>query len=236
MNFNERINQSELMDTQKLDQDHLRQVFSDINRSNELLGGNKISLNTISSIQRKLRWQKFSILDVGCGDGVLLRQLADYFAPRGIEVALVGLDNNKDAIDIAEDLSANYPNITYYCSDILENNNQIPKCDLLISSLTMHHLSNLEIPHYLNRCRELAMKTIIINDLERSKLAYYLFKIFSLIFIKSAIAKEDGLTSIRKGFTKKELESFSEFMSDWKHSISWKWAFRYVWVMDRNRL
>ena len=48
----------------------------------------------------------------------------------------------------------------------------------------------------INEYVELAKIGIVINDLQRSGLAYYLFKLFSLIFIKTDVAKIDGLISI----------------------------------------
>jgi hypothetical protein len=75
-------------------------------------------------------------------------------------------------------------------------------------------------------------KTIIINDLQRNKLAYYLFHVFSLIFIKTKIAKQDGLISIRSGFVKSDLQRFGRALPGFIHRIQWRWAFRYIWVMQ----
>jgi len=73
---------------------------------------------------------------------------------------------------------------------------------------------------------------VIINDLERNRLAYYLFHAFSLIFIKTKIAKQDGLISIRRGFLREELQGMSLAFPNLEHRIRWRWAFRYLWVMQ----
>ena len=100
----------------------------------------------------------------------------------------------------------------------------------------MHHFSNEQIPIFLSQFTNLAKIGVIINDLQRSALAYYLFKGFSAIFIKTKIAKHDGLISIKSGFKKKDLITFSKDLSHSAHTINWKWAFRYVWVMQTTQL
>lgn len=235
MNFRKRLDQSELMDDHNLSMETLQVVLRDINRSNTLLGGHAISLKSISSLQKKYGAELFSVLDVGCGDGMLLRLIADSFRQKGIKTKLFGVDNSKEAIEIARQQSHNYPEITYYCEDFLNSKSQLPNCTVVISTLTMHHFNSLKLPKYFNRCQELAKNAIVINDLQRSRLAYYLFQVFSSIFIRTSIAKHDGLLSIRKGFSKEELSNYASSLPDWKHVIKWKWAFRYVWVMEPNR-
>ena len=235
MNFRQRLNQSELMDEHNLGSETLQLVLKDINRSNNLLGGHTISMRSISSLQKKNGSDLFSVLDVGCGDGILLRLIADSLRRKGIKAELYGVDNSKETIELARKQSHAYPEITYFCEDFLNSDVQLPVCNIVISTLTMHHFNNAKLPQYLNNCKELAKNAIVINDLHRSELAYYLFKIFSFIFIRSSIAKHDGLLSIRKGFKKSELSELASFLPEWKHVIKWKWAFRYVWVMEPNR-
>jgi hypothetical protein len=74
----------------------------------------------------------------------------------------------------------------------------------------------------------------VINDLHRSKVSFFLFKLFSLIFIKTPIAKHDGLVSIKSAFTKLDLVTFSIDMPHVEHDIRWKWAFRYLWIIRTN--
>ena len=72
---------------------------------------------------------------------------------------------------------------------------------------------------------------IVINDLQRSKLAYKLFKIICMLFSLSKMSREDGLISILRGFKKKELEEFSKKLNLKNYTINWKWAFRYQWII-----
>jgi hypothetical protein len=41
---------------------------------------------------------------------------------------------------------------------------------------------------------------------------------------------EDGLTSVLRGFKRVDLERISDKINV-KPNISWKWAFRYLWIL-----
>jgi hypothetical protein len=75
---------------------------------------------------------------------------------------------------------------------------------------------------------------LIINDLERSKLAFNLFKLVSEIFLKTNTAKHDGLVSVASGFKRKELLNISKKILNQKSIIRWRWAFRYQWILKNN--
>ena len=234
MNFNHRIEQLEIMDEEELSPQQLSLAYKDINKSNSLLGGFKVSYDAISNlIQANNR--DYSVLDIGCGEGEQLRYLARRFRKEGLRFHFYGLDLNEEAIEMARKKSVDFPELQFFKGDILSPNLELPKCDFVISTLTLHHFIDEKIPAFLDSCGEFATKALVINDLQRGRLPYYLFKIFSLIFIRSPIARNDGLISIRRGFSRNELEMFSVKLNQYAHHIKWKWAFRYVWVMQRQR-
>lgn len=235
MNFKKRIFELEIMDQEELSAKDLKSAYKDINRSNYLLGGYRATYNSILQLCNSDQNKSIDLIDVGCGEGGMLRYLADQFRKKGYHLRFYGLDLSQQAIDLAIEQSSEYPEIEYYQADILNKDLPINKCEFVTSTLTMHHFNDENIVNFVGRCADLAEKAVVINDLQRSKLAYYLFKIFSAIFIRSPIAKSDGLMSIRKGFSKYELVHFSNSLVEFMHQIQWKWAFRYVWVLKRRR-
>ena len=72
---------------------------------------------------------------------------------------------------------------------------------------------------------------VVINDLQRSKTAYYLFKAFCKAFGISEINRKDGLTSILRSFKKEDLEGFGKDLQVSRQEIKEKWAFRYQWIL-----
>lgn len=234
--FRNRNTEPELMDNPDVSMKTLRAVFEDINTSNRLLGGSSITLAKVHELVKEFPKNQYRIVDMGCGDGYAMRELAEYFRKANIVVELIGIDLSDKAIAIGRELSVSFPEISFMKQDVLTLNPLDFKCDILLCTLTMHHFSNEQIPIFLLKFIKLATIGIVINDLQRSVLAYYLFKGFSAIFIKTKIAKHDGLISIKSGFTKKDLITFSKNLPRVRHTINWKFAFRYVWVIRTSRL
>lgn len=229
--FKSRTTEKELMDEPNIKAATLQAVLADVDRSNRWLGGNTITQKAVARLIKLYPQKEYVIVDVGCGEGAILRRLADYCRHQGINARFVGLDLSDNAIDLARKHSVNYPNISFLQQDILELDPEKFDCDLLLCTLTMHHFSDQQLPVFLDKFKSLARIAVIINDLQRSRIAYYLFKVFSAIFIKTKIAKHDGLISIRSGFLRNELELWTKEIINFHHEITWKWAFRYLWVM-----
>lgn len=236
IDLSERSTEPELMDDFRGNLDDLRVVFDDINRVNRILGGNSITIKALAKLIKDNPQNHYTIVDMGCGDGNMLREVSRFCKKNKIKVRLIGIDLNSEALQLAKEASSAYPEIVYLHKDILELDTTKFHCDILINTLCMHHFTDTQLKIFLKKFITLGKVGIVINDLHRSRLAYYLFKIFSLIFIKTDTAKIDGLISISKGFIKSDLSRYAKSLPKMRHSIKWKWAFRYVWIMQPNRL
>ena len=227
-----RATEPELMDDPEISQIDLKDALTDISRVNKLLGGNRITIKAIERLfEENPSKKEWTIVDIGCGDGEILRLIADYFNSKDLTVHLVGLDLSPQSIAMGRELSSSYQNIDLKVKDILTIDNESFDCDILICTLTLHHFRDQEILVFMKQFVALAQVAVVINDLQRSKIAYQLFRLFSRIFIKSDIAKNDGLVSIASGFKKPELKIVAQQLK-LKHSeITWKWAFRYLWLI-----
>ncbi|WP_396637748.1 methyltransferase domain-containing protein [Maribacter sp. R77961] len=236
VNFKHRSEQEEIMDNYDGSKETLKIVLDDITRVNKILGGNTITVDAVFRLIEENPKESYTILDMGCADGNMLRLLADSAKKQNRKFRLIGVDLNGDALDIAREASKDYPEITYYEKNILSDDFSNLEVDIIITTLTMHHFKDADILTFMRQFIKLSSIGIVINDLQRSRLAYYLFQIFSLIFIKTKVAKIDGLISISKGFRKQDLEAFANTLKGVSHAIKWKWAFRYVWVLRKKRL
>ena len=164
--------------------------------------------------------QTLTILDVGCGNGDMLRFLAKYAKQNNITLNLIGIDANAFTINYAQVLSENYPNISYRCQDIFsEAFNQVT-CDILLCTLTLHHFNNNQIETLLRQFTKQSRVGVVINDLHRSKLAYRLFQLIGFLFQLNPMSRQDGLISILRGFKKKELEAFAKNTNATKQQCS----------------
>lgn len=231
-----RIRDSEVMDDFELRGEDLAKTLRDLDKVNRWLGGNKITIHGIKKILSETNpTEPVKIVDVGCGNGTMLRQIAEYGRKKNIPFKLLGIDANPYAIEIAEELAGAYPEIEFETLNIFSTSFAEKKCDIVLCTLTLHHFEEAGIEQLLSTFLKSAKFGVVINDLQRSKAAYYLFQIFCAVFIRNDIAREDGLTSILRGFRKEDLEKFSRKIKVKTQKIHWKWAFRYQWILIKNQ-
>jgi 2-polyprenyl-3-methyl-5-hydroxy-6-metoxy-1,4-benzoquinol methylase len=201
---------------------------------NRQLGGNKVTLQGIEILlDRVPETQEITIIDIGCGNGDMLRTIADYGIKHNRRFKLTGIDANQFAIDYARSLSGDYANIDYLCQDIFDNILTEINYDIALCTLTLHHFTDSEVLKIMADVHQQAKVGVVINDLQRSKFAYKLFQFVCYIFNINKMPKNDGLLSILKGFKRNELVAYSKKLNFTNYTIRWKWAFRYQWIISK---
>src|SRR5690606_28611858 len=134
---------------------------------------------------------------------------ADYLNKKGYRAKWLGIDFNGNILEYAKRKSKDYPNIEFREVDVLLDDNLIPNCDIALFTLFMHHFNNENIEDLLKTVLSKTKIGLVVNDLQRNKMAFNLFKIVSKLFLKTKTAEHDGLVSIARGFRKSELEAIS---------------------------
>lgn len=219
----------ELMDDPNLDEVILQHAVDDINTVNKLLQGFKFTLNAVQQVMTQFPDQPLVIADAGCGDGEMLRYLERNLPdPR---LRFLGWDIAPKSIKKARLKSEGLSRISFRESDILKTPVAELQCDILLSTLTMHHFSDPQIVEFLIKYRAITSKMIIINDLHRHRLAFLFFKYLSPIFIRHEISKHDGLISIASGFKKSDFKAYAKAAGIHNDLLQWKWSFRYIWMI-----
>ncbi len=221
------------MDDFNLKGEEMKELLSDLRRVNKLLGG---TATTISGLDHFFHdhdlCENITILDVGCGDGEMLRNCSRWASKRGVKIQLVGVDGNPNILNEARKRSEGFDNLSYRTVDVFSGEDELPEFDIALCTLFLHHFSEEQIIDLLNRLHLKAHAGVIVNDLHRSRWAFGLFRIFSRLILKTKIARHDGLVSIARGFKRKELKNLSNQITG-KHRIQWRWAFRYQWLIQK---
>ena len=234
INTKYRTDTPEIMDDFTLEGEVLREALDKIAKINQFLGGNSLTLNGVKELILTVpKSRLITIVDVGCGNGDMLRVLSNYGKENNYSFNLIGIDANAFTVNHAKKLSESYSNINFQCEEIYEYDFSQSKCDIILCTLTLHHFKNEEIENLLTTFYANSNLGIVINDLHRSSLAYRLFQIICFLFQLNSMSREDGLTSILRGFKKEELELFSKKLGFKKYIIKWKWAFRYQWIIRK---
>ena len=225
-----RSNKTEIMDDFTMKGELMRDTLDKLGSINKWLGGNSITIDGIKQLLKDQPKEKtFTIIDLGCGHGDILRLVADFGRKNGYKLQLIGIDANQDAIDYANELSVNYPEVSFKNEDIFSEEFRAINYDIALTTLFLHHFKEDELLALLSNLSNNANMGVVVNDLQRSKMAYVLFKLLG-IFISNYMIKQDGLTSILRAFKREDLEAMSKKLN-LKSQIRWKWAFRYQWLI-----
>ncbi len=224
----------EIMDDFTLEGKLLRDTLDKIATINKLLGGNNVTLNGVKKVlQNHPKNKMITIIDLGCGNGDMLRDLAVLGTKHGYLFQLIGIDANPDTIAYAKQLSLNYPQISFKIVDIFSNDFDQLEFDIALATLFFHHFKEPELINFLKKLVSKANLGVVVNDLHRNKMAYYLYKLIMLP-VTNKMVKYDGLVSILRGFKKVDLEQMSQQLQA-TYDIQWKWAFRFLWVLSKNK-
>ncbi|MCB0465138.1 MAG: class I SAM-dependent methyltransferase [Aequorivita sp.] len=230
-----RSSQIEIMDNLDFQGEEMKNLLKDLKTVNKWLGGNSITIDGLQKILKNhSKNNSITLLDIGCGDGELLRKCSDFGMMNNFNFKCIGLDFNENILKVAKMQSKNYPNISFEKVDVFLNKESIPNCDIALFTLFLHHFSNEKIENLLKTILKKVDIGLIINDLQRNKHAFNLFKIISKLFLKTETAAHDGLVSIARGFKKSELESISKKIPNQQSTIHWCWAYRYQWILKKN--
>ena len=235
INTKYRTDEPEIMDDFNMEGLILQNALDKIASINQLLGGNSVTLEGVTQLLKEYpKQQKITIIDIGCGNGDMLRYLANYAKKNDLIFDLIGIDANNFTINHAKNLSLNYSNISYSCEDIFHENFKSKKFDIALCTLTLHHFKDEEIINLMQLFYDNSSIGIVVNDLHRSKLAYRLFQGLCFVFRLNYMSRQDGLISILRGFKKVELQNYSKQLKFTKYTIAWRWAFRYQWIIKKN--
>jgi len=232
INTKQRTDKEELMDDFSIGGDLLRDTLDKLEKINRWLGGNKVTVNGLKALLKNHpKEQKITIVDIGCGHGDILRDVAKFGRKEGYKFKLIGVDANSAAIDYANELSMEYPELSFKTQDIFSKDFKSETFDVVIAILFLHHFKEEQLVSFLKNTIKQTKIGMVVNDLHRHTLAYYLFLLLS-IFISNKMIIEDGLTSVLRGFKRDDLEKISSKINV-TPQISWKWAFRFLWIIKK---
>lgn len=227
-----RSNQDEILDSFELQGPEMEVMLNDLKTVNKVLGGQQVTLDGITKLLKGYTKQDvITIIDIGCGDGDMLRNISKFGKIQQYNFNLVGIDGNAHIIKIAEQKSKAFSNISFKTKDIFSEGAIVAEYDIALCTLFLHHFKNEGVISILEKLSTEAKVGVVVNDLHRSRIAFWLFRLFSSIFIKSKIARHDGLVSVARGFKRKDLKALSKQIKGTASILQWKWAFRWQWIV-----
>ena len=196
-----RSREDEQMDAADLDPAVYEQVLHDLARINRWTFTARPVLAFLKHAVRGAT--RFRLLDVGFGDGDILRAIARWARRRGIETELVGVDLNEKSVRAAELATPADLAIDYRAGDYLD---QAGPFDFIISSQVTHHMTDAQLQTFLRHMEAEARMGWLVCDLHRHGFAHWGFPILARLLGVHRIVREDGQLSIARSFRPAEWE------------------------------
>jgi len=234
VSFKNRSEQTELMDAPDIPVKLLHKNLGELDILNRYLGGHSISIEGIKRLMND-RQKVYHLVDLGCGSGDVLKYITRWARSNHYQVKLTGVDKNPDAIQYLNNNCSEYPEITGVVCDYRDFLKTDPKVDIVHCSLFCHHLNNHELLELFRHLKTYTAEGFVINDLQRSSIAYYSVWFLTRLLRGSALSKHDGPISVLRAFTRSELEKLLQGAGLNEFTIQWRWAFRYLVVVKNAK-
>ena len=226
-NFSKRVYEEELMDDLDCQGEVVHQTLKELETINTLLGGNRVTIDGIQKLLQRARVENFSLADLGCGGGDILRLISRWATKKKLRASLVGIDANPNIIDEAERSTPDFYPIEFRSLNIFSDAFKAQKFDIVTGTLFFHHFTNEQLGDFFKQLKSQAQIGFVINDIHRHWFAYHSIKWLTKFFSRSPMVKNDAPLSVLRAFRKEELVQIMREAGIEAYSIRWMWAFRW---------
>jgi 2-polyprenyl-3-methyl-5-hydroxy-6-metoxy-1,4-benzoquinol methylase len=206
MDITKRSRFREYLDDFSIGDPHLAATLRNLEQVNVWLSGiRRLCDATIFSHQQLTKKKHLTIVDLGCGGGDLALWLSSRCSQKGIKPRIIGIDHDPRIAAIALERCGRDRAITILNQSADSLDRLTGSIDWIVSNHFLHHLAEDETMHFLRVAACRAEYGIVMNDLVRSRAALVLFGLLCSAARPAGHTAHDGVVSIMRSFTKKEL-------------------------------
>jgi 2-polyprenyl-3-methyl-5-hydroxy-6-metoxy-1,4-benzoquinol methylase len=227
----ERSDELELMDDLSIQGEELELTLAEIERINRAFGGYAPSIEALEALAPPGA-KRISVLDVGTGSADLPRRMVDWGRRRGIDVRVKAIDLAETTVARARRLSYAHPEIAVAKENLFDLDGE--QFDVVHAALVLHHFPGRSAADAIRKMFSLARWGVVVNDLHRHFVAWASIKLITRLFAKSRLVKNDGPLSVRRGFTREDLESICREAKVPAPSLAWRPMFRWRMLIRRT--
>jgi len=196
----------ELMDRPQAVSIELERDLRNVRSLNRYFGSYNLVLHFLR------RWIKtgarIRIVDLATGSGDIPRLIIDLARKFGATVEIDAVDQQSATLEIARQLSVDYPEISFFQANALEWQ-QANRYDIVLCSLALHHFSDEDAVRLLRRCRDLSRKFVLVSDLRRGLLATVGVYILTATIFREPMTRYDGRVSAARAFSFAEMHELA---------------------------
>ncbi len=228
----ERQDRAELLDIGVGTAQDVKDNFADLSRINRYLGGMSALTRHIYpafvSINREDN--SITLLDIGTGSAEIPLRMAEWAHQKRIKLRILALDLSTRNLVLAREDTNGSPEIELVRADALQLPLAPGSCDIVMSSLFLHHLTPECVVEVLRAAFRCARHTLVMSDLVRGWLPLLAFWLVQPIFARNFLTRNDGLVSIRRAYTPDELRTLAQQAGLTKAIVFTHWPWRMTLV------
>lgn len=185
--------------------------------------------------QRPLR-----ILDLGSGGGDVLLALFRRSIEAKVRIRLTASDFNQRTVDylrkqidsddfmlMCREAATDFVPIETRVLDVFSD--PIPTdCDVVMCSLFLHHLERASAVRLLASMGKATRKLVLVNDLHRSRFAWWTAYLGTRLLTRSRVVHHDGVRSVEAAFTPEEALELADEAGLPGATVERRWPCRWV--------
>lgn len=198
---------------------------------NRRFGAHQIVLRYLEPLLQ--RRQPLRIVDLGTGAADVPRTVVSRAREIGCPVLITAVDRQQATLDLAEKMSAGFPEIRFVCADALTFS-EGALYNVVLCNLVLHHLDETDAIRLLRRCRELAKGAVLVTDLRRSRMAQIGILAVTGLFYREIMTRHDARLSAERAFSFPELRKLAVAAGWWGFRHRRAPYFRQVLWMDKD--
>jgi 2-polyprenyl-3-methyl-5-hydroxy-6-metoxy-1,4-benzoquinol methylase len=233
--FQCRSQMPEIMDNAEVSEAEFLRAMAEIRWVNRHLNGVNCILKPLKQLCQNISGElPLQILDLGTASADIPKAIVKWARKSGRQLSVTAVDLHPTAVLAAQQYVKNYQEIKVVQGNALCLPQDQPRYDFVISSMFLHHLDDDTAVQLLKMMADQAQRGFIINDLERHPLAWLGIRLLGWITGKGKIFRYDSALSVKRAFTRKELEDFCIRAGLRCARVEHHFPFRWVIVWQRT--
>ena len=207
-------NAPELLDAVKgVSERDLQTTLRDIRRANIFGLGTWVIKHHLADLLRDVPpGAPISVLDLATGSGDIPEELCRWGRREGHNLSFVLSDVSEEILNVARqriERAGFGDKAQFVVCDATRPPFPERSFDVVTCSLALHHLDLKQARVALNQMSRLARRCFIVNDIYRSRGAWYMAWMLTRLTTTSRLTRNDGPTSVLRAYTPAELRRMS---------------------------
>jgi 2-polyprenyl-3-methyl-5-hydroxy-6-metoxy-1,4-benzoquinol methylase len=233
-NLSKRRVHREAMDDPDLPVQPHQEALHGLVQINRWSGSDSILWPSLRRLALEKTGQSLRVLDIATGAGDIPIRLFHRAQRAGFSLQFSGVDISPTAIAFARDQARlSGASVEFYPLDVMHR--PLPaEYDVIMSSLFLHHLDRGAATNLLAQMGAAARTMVLVNDLIRSQLGFWLAWLGTRALSSSAIVHMDGPQSVEAAFTMAEAQQMAEEAGLIGATVSWRRPSRFLLQWSRK--